>query len=115
VTNLGVIFKTREIVGMHQAGQLKKKYGARKIYRQRWDLGALPSQYLKESTSYEQYRCEYYQIQALSKAIKSIPLNVVVKTIRLKDTKESIKLFFSLALLIGNSFFNQYSLSAQKH
>ena len=68
-----------------------------------------------ESSCDEQYRYEYYQIQALSKTIKCIASNVVFfKTTRLKEAKERIQLFRSHELSLHyQTLLDYYALCFQ--
>ncbi len=70
--------------------------GRKRVYGAKWNLMDLADKYCKARSQDHTYRYEYYQLQAYSKSIRGIKLNIVVlKTTRLNDHKSSLNLFFS--------------------
>lgn len=89
--------------------------GPRKIYGDKYNLHKLKPATCKATEQEQNYSYEFYQIQALSKSIKGITLNVVVlKTIHLTTKKESINVFFSTDLSLDYlTMIDYYSLRFQ--
>lgn len=83
--------------------------GRKRLYGTKWKLTHIAPTYLKASSEDQGYRYAFYQFQAYSKSIAGIKLNVVVlKSIRLKDNKESINVFFSNDLTLAYSTMMDY-------
>lgn len=83
--------------------------GRKRLYGDKWKLTDMDSAYLKASREHQGYRYAFYQFQAYSKSIAGTKLNVVLlKTIRLKDNKESINVFFSDDLTLDYSTMMDY-------
>jgi putative transposase len=89
--------------------------GRSKTYGNQWNLSGLESAYCKAIEQGKQHRYEFYQLQALSKSIKGITLNVVVlKTIQLNKKQESINVFFTTDLTLHyQTMIDYYSLRFQ--
>jgi len=89
--------------------------GPRKTYGDKWNLYGLSPAHCQAIEQDKGYRYEFYQVQALSKSIKGIALNVVVlKTIHLSTNKERIHIFFSTDLHLDyQTIIKYYSLRFQ--